>query len=116
MLGESLHETEAEREVADREIERLTGALVAMEADLVVPFGSRATGRALRGSDADLLTVMHGPPEESFPDRLARIWTHLAQRIPVDLLVYTPEEFARLRNRPFLRDALAQGRVLHRAP
>ncbi len=52
-----------------------------------------------------------------FLDRLAVVDEALRERdVPLDVLVYTSEEFAELsRSRPFLRRALREGRVLYEA-
>ncbi|MBI2901861.1 MAG: nucleotidyltransferase domain-containing protein [Planctomycetes bacterium] len=102
------------RAAADGEVRRIVAELAARGATRVVLFGSRARGTARQGSDADLLVVMPCPPEESFPRRIARVWQELRPRMAVDILVYTPEEFAEIAtSRTFVREALAEGRVLH---
>lgn len=101
---------------ATEEIERITQELRRLGATLVVLFGSRARGTATETSDADLLVVMPSIPGETFAGRLARVASDVQPRIPVDLLVYSPDEFASIRvSRRFVRDALAEGRVLHAA-
>ena len=113
-IATPMAESEEERASIECEIERLTRELVELGAERVILFGSRARGTAVRGSDVDLLVVMPCPGEESFPGRLARVAERLAPRTAVDLLVYTPEEFDRLREtRRFVRDAVLEGRVLH---
>ncbi len=39
----------------------------------------------------------------------------LNQRVPADLFVYTPEEIQRLADRPFIRQALAEGETVYAA-
>lgn len=72
-----------------------------------------ASDRAGLFSDADLLVVI--PTEKGFLDRTADLYQLLAPRVDLDLVVYTPEEFERLRGRPFVRRALREGRVLYAA-
>ncbi len=65
--------------------------------DLVLVFGSRARGEALVESDLDLLVVsrqFHGVP---FLERASTLLADLDLPFAVDLLCYTPEEFARKR-------------------
>lgn len=77
-------------------------------------FGSRARGSSVRGSDVDLLVVVPEVPGERFADRVARVWDAVQPRVAMDLLVYTPRELEALREgRRFIRDALAEGVVLH---
>ena len=112
----SLEETPQERSGVEAEIARLASELAALGALLVVLFGSRARNEAILGSDADILAVMPCPASETYAGRLARIATQIRPRIAVDLLVYTPEEFARMKaERRFISEALAEGVVLHGA-
>ena len=82
----------------------------------IVLFGSRARGDERIGSDADLLVVadVPGRPEEreAYVSRLVS-----PRAIPLDLLVYTPDEFERFRAQrgSFLSHVLAEGRTLHEA-
>jgi predicted nucleotidyltransferase len=94
-----------------REIDRLVEMLRTRGATLIVLFGSIARDEATLFSDADVLAVM--PSSESFVDRLANLYCELAPRIDLDLFVYTPAEFEEMRDRPFVRHALREGRVLY---
>lgn len=89
--------------------------LKALGATRVILFGSVARGEVGKRSDLDLIVVLDAPGR--FLDRLALVDEALRERdVPLDVLVYTPEEFAELsRTRPFLRRALREGRVLHAA-
>ena len=77
-------------------------------------FGSRARGTAAAESDIDLIVVAptNRPFVERFRDYLPAL---LDARVGVDLLVYTPEEFARMQaeERPFLVDALAYAKQIY---
>ncbi len=77
-------------------------------------FGSHARGTASAESDIDVMVVAptRRPFVERFRDYLPAI---LDARVGVDLLVYTPEEFARMQaeEQPFLIDALADARQIH---
>ena len=77
-------------------------------------FGSHARGTASAESDIDLIVVAptDRPFVERFRDYLPAI---LDAGVGVDLLVYTPDEFVRMRaeERPFLIDALAEARQVH---
>lgn len=95
------------------EAERIVRALVERGATLVVAFGSFGRGEVGRWSDLDLIAVMES--DLPFVERLAALYEELAPRVGLDLLVYTPEEFAGMRERAFIRRALEEGRVLHAA-
>ena len=77
-------------------------------------FGSHARGTAGDGSDIDVIVV--APTERPFVDRFRDYLPAIVDAgVGVDLLVYTPEEFARMQaeERPFLVDALAGARQVH---
>ena len=77
-------------------------------------FGSHARGAASAGSDIDVIVV--APTERPFVERFRDYLPAIVDAgAGVDLLVYTPEEFARLQaeERPFLIDALADARQVH---
>lgn len=95
------------------EADRIVRALVERGATLVVAFGSFGRGDVARWSDLDILAVMES--ELPFVARLAELYEELAPRVGLDLLVYTPEEFERMKGRVFIRRALEEGRVLHAA-
>jgi predicted nucleotidyltransferase len=76
--------------------------------------GSRARGTADQHSDIDLIIVAESDRSEveRFKDYLPAI---VASPVGVDLFIYTPEEFERLRDeeRPFLMHALADAKLIH---
>ena len=77
-------------------------------------FGSHARGTASAESDIDVIVV--ASTDRPFVDRFRDYLPAIANAdIGVDLLVYTPEEFARMqaKERPFLVDALADARQIH---
>ncbi len=109
-----LREDPRETAAVAKELARITQSLTALGANRVLLFGSRARGEARRGSDSDLMVVMPCPLNETYATRLTRIARAIRSRIAVDLLVYTPEEFERLRaTRPFVQQAVREGVVLH---
>lgn len=109
-------ETPARAEQIAREIDRLTDRLRAIGATRVVLFGSRARGAARAGSDIDLIAVMPCDPSWTFARRLAEVGAAIDPRLATDLLVYTPEEYERMKQSScFLRQALANGKVLFQA-
>lgn len=79
----------------------------------VLLFGSLARGVASDWSDIDLVIVKE--TEKRFLDRTKEVMQLLKPRVGVDILVYTPAEFARLsQERAFVRDEIAgKGEVLY---
>ncbi|MDD9980750.1 MAG: nucleotidyltransferase domain-containing protein [Gammaproteobacteria bacterium] len=77
-------------------------------------FGSHARGTAGDESDIDVIVV--APTERAFVERFRDYLPAIVDaRVGVDLLVYTPEEFAQMQGeeRPFLVDALAGARRVY---
>lgn len=77
-------------------------------------FGSRARGDADAYSDIDVIIVAPSalPAVDRFRDYLPAI---LASPIGVEMFVYTPEEFERLKEeeRPFLMHALEEAKQVY---
>ena len=82
----------------------------------IILFGSYAYGRPTVDSDVDLLVVM--PFEGKGVHQAIEILDRLDARLPVDLLVRTPQELReRLgMNDFFLREVVERGKVLYAAP
>ena len=100
--------------VAMNEIEQF-GRRIGQEfgAEKVILFGSYARGTPSPDSDVDLLVI--GPFAGRSVDKSVEIQMKLRPGFPIDLLVRTPEK---VRERigmgdTFMRDVLAQGRVLY---
>ncbi|MGQ9779767.1 MAG: nucleotidyltransferase domain-containing protein [Bacillota bacterium] len=95
------------------ELERLKRELAGMGAKKIVLFGSYARGRADALTDLDLMVVMES--DLPFVERLGMLYRRLAPRVAVDILAYTPEEWRKMQETPFVRRALKEGRVLYEA-
>ncbi len=81
------------------------------EVQQVILFGSYAAGRRDLLTDLDLIVIMESPLD--FITRAADMARRIHANVAVDLLVYTPEEIERVRQRPFFRHALKTGQVLY---
>jgi predicted nucleotidyltransferase len=79
----------------------------------VLLFGSLAHGNTGDWSDIDLVIVKE--TEKHFLDRTKDVMQLLKPRVGVDILVYTPAEFAQLsQERAFVRDEImGKGKVLY---
>jgi len=96
------------RQKLEQELDRMLPLLKAWGVHKVILFKLRMT------SDRDLLVVME--TSKRFLDRLDELYCLLDPKIALDLLVYTPDEFYRLREtNPLVRRAIAEGRVLYAA-
>ncbi len=86
--------------------------------EMVILFGSHARGQAGMHSDVDLLVVMRedaGRKQPGNPIRRA-----IAERfvLPVDVIISSPEVFARERANPYslIHKALEEGEMLYERP
>jgi predicted nucleotidyltransferase len=96
----------------DEALDRIVAHLAHMpEVERVILFGSYAAGRRDLFTDLDLLVVMNS--EQDFLSRTVELYRQIQAGVDMDLLVYTPEEFERQRQRGFVREALKTGRVLY---
>jgi len=78
---------------------------------LILLFGSMARGDVGSASDIDLIIVKE--TDKKFLDRLDEFYE--GAEIAMDVLVYTPEEFERMKDRGFIRRAIEEGKVLYEA-
>lgn len=108
--------------VDDRVLDSITQTIVStIDPDTVYLFGSRARGDASEDSDVDIAVVK----DTDFRQGASR-YQQLAlliratgvHRVPLDILLYSHEEFDALRLRPshVVHDIALQGRVLYGRP
>ena len=76
---------------------------------LVLLFGSMARGDIGSESDIDLIIVKE--TDKKFLDRLDEFYEDAD--IAMDLLVYTPDEFERMKKRSFIKRASEEGVILY---
>ncbi len=96
-----------------QEVERLTKDARALGVQRVILFGSLVWGNPGLTSDVDLLLIWDTPL--GFLERTAEVYRRLQPQVAADLFVYTPDELTRMAHTPFVRRALAEGRVLYAA-
>jgi len=82
----------------------------------IIMFGSYAYGTPTEDSDLDLLIIMKYVG--SAISKAVEILNHIRPRIPVDLVLRTPEEIQKRiqANDFFLTEILRRGQVLYEAP
>lgn len=80
----------------------------------IILFGSAVQGRMTVDSDVDLLIIKEDTPLYG-ADRIRELSKMIDRNVPVDLLIYRPEEFEkRLKmGDPFLKAVLREGKVLY---
>ncbi|MCS6937464.1 MAG: nucleotidyltransferase domain-containing protein [Candidatus Bipolaricaulota bacterium] len=78
-------------------------------------FGSYLHGRRDLCTDIDLIVLVHS--DRDIVTRTAWLYGRLAAlldlNVDMDIIAYTPEEFAQMRERGFLKYALARGRIIY---
>ncbi|MGQ9627309.1 MAG: nucleotidyltransferase domain-containing protein [Anaerolineae bacterium] len=95
----------------ESEIEHSREELASLGAEMVILFGSAGREETRLGSDIDLIVVMKS--DLDFIERTAALYKALQPRLDADILVYTPQEFAKVsQTSSLVRRALAEGRRL----
>ena len=83
----------------------------------IILFGSAAGGHISEDSDADLAIIKK--TDKNFYDRIGEVSDMVEHDIPLDIFVYTPEEFNRMRSDKygyFVREEiLKKGKVVYDA-
>ena len=101
------------RDVITALASRLEPVLRAYAIDKAILFGSLARDDASPTSDVDLILIQR--TNKRFFDRYDGILEAMGSAVPerdLEVLIYTPEELERIRDRPFVRRALREGKVL----
>ena len=99
----------------ESEIKSITGQIIEKyKPEKIILFGSTAQGKLTSDSDVDLLIIKENTPLYG-ADRIRELSRMIERNIPVDFLVYRPEEFEkRLKmGDPFLKAVLKEGKVLY---
>lgn len=104
---------ERRRRRLQAELERIVSALPGLGVRRALLFGSLARGDVRGQSDLDLIFIVD--TGEPFIERCGRFYQALAPAVGMDLLVYTPAELEAMRERPFLRHALRDAKVIYEA-
>lgn len=99
------------RNLLNHSVNEIVAKLSHLNADRISLFGSYARGRMDLFTDLDVLVIMD--TDKPFIERIAEIHSLLALPVDADILCYTPEEFRRMKDTPFLRKALADEVVLY---
>jgi predicted nucleotidyltransferase len=97
------------------EIESITAQLIEKyKPEKIILFGSAARGDATPDSDVDLLIIKQDTPHYG-ADRIMEVSGLIERAVPVDFLVYRPDEFqSRLgMGDPFIELILKEGKVLY---
>jgi predicted nucleotidyltransferase len=96
-------------------IDSITAQLIEKyKPEKIILFGSAARGDASLDSDVDLLIIKSDTPPYG-ADRIMEVSSLIERDVPVDFLVYRPEEFEkRLKmGDPFIELIIKEGKVLY---
>ncbi|PKN29023.1 MAG: hypothetical protein CVU64_10355 [Deltaproteobacteria bacterium HGW-Deltaproteobacteria-21] len=99
----------------EMEIKSITAQIVQKYGpEKIILFGSAARGAVGPDSDADFLIIKSQTPYYG-ADRIRELSRLIDRDIPVDFLVYRPEEFEKRPQMgdPFLKAILKEGKVLY---
>jgi predicted nucleotidyltransferase len=99
----------------EKEIESITSQIVQKYGpEKIILFGSAARGDVGPDSDADFLIIKGQTPYYG-ADRIRELSQLIERNIPVDFLVYRPDEFEKRLGMgdPFLKAILKEGKVLY---
>jgi len=99
-----------------KKIDNYIGEVVRkLNPNLVILFGSFATGDINEGSDIDILVVTEF--KEDFLDRIRTLMDLNTLKIPIEPVGYTPEEFNQMKKRknPFIMEVLEKGKVMYKS-
>ncbi|MBI2891473.1 MAG: nucleotidyltransferase domain-containing protein [Nitrospirae bacterium] len=100
----------------DERIRHAVEDLAATGAEKIILFGSAARGETDDESDLDFVVIRR--THERFVERLEGAARALRTAEPIDVFVYTPEEFERMarEENPFILNVLSDGRVVFEKP
>ena len=84
-----------------------------LDPELVILFGSFASGDINEGSDIDIMVI--AAFQVSFLDRIKLLLDLNHLGLPIEPIGYTREEFQRMRQRetPFITEVMRKGRILY---
>lgn len=99
----------------EKEIQNITQQIIEKyKPEKIILFGSAARGEPNLDSDVDFLIIKKKTPLYG-ADRIRELSRIIERNIPVDLLIYRPEEFQKRLQMgdPFLKSILEEGKVLY---
>jgi predicted nucleotidyltransferase len=99
----------------EKEIQNITQQIIEKyKPEKIVLFGSAARGKQDLDSDVDLLIIKKQTPLYG-ADRIRELSRIIERNLPLDLLIYRPEEFEKRvqMGDPFLKSVLKEGKVLY---
>lgn len=99
------------RELLRQSAGAIVSKLESLNVEKISLFGSYARGRADLFTDLDVLVILD--TDKPFIERAGEIYSMLCLPVDADVLCYTPEEFRRMRDTPFIKKILEDEVVLY---
>ena len=99
----------------EKEIQDITAQIIEKyKPEKIILFGSAAHGKMTLDSDVDLLIIKKNTPLYGV-DRMRELSKLIERNVPVDLLIYRPEEFEKRLEMgdPFLKTVVKEGKVIY---
>ncbi len=111
-MGYRIADSALRKEILENELLRIVTILKQENVCKVILFGSMCGENIGSSSDIDLVVVQE--TQKRYLQRIEELIQLIKPRHAIDILVYTPEEFAQLRlNNSFVRQITTQGKVLY---
>jgi predicted nucleotidyltransferase len=96
----------------ENELKRLIPEIVKFGVEKIILFGSLNSGDVHKSSDIDLIIIKR--TEKKFFERLDELYNYLNPKVSIDIFVYTPEEFEKMKEEnSFIKLALKKGKVIY---
>lgn len=98
----------------DQNVQRIISDLVQNYKPIkVILFGSRVTGKTHEDSDVDLVVIKQ--TNKNFYDRIADASGSVDHVLPIDIIVYTPEEFKQMSKESWFikSEVINKGKVIY---
>lgn len=104
--------SEKRRERLEKEFKRILPLIKKEGVEKIILFGSFAESCVHKASDMDLIIIKR--TSRRFLERIEEFYKKIKPRCGLDLLVYTPEEFEKLKEEsPFLKKAVKRGKIIY---
>ncbi len=111
-MGYRIADSALRKEILENELERIVAILKQENICKIILFGSMCGETIGSASDIDLVVVQE--TKKRYLQRIEELIQLINPRYAIDILVYTPEEFERLRlTNSFVRQITTQGKVLY---
>jgi predicted nucleotidyltransferase len=96
-----------------KELNNIVKSLKTYKPEKIILFGSAARGEFKKDSDIDIVILKK--TKKNRIDRAKEVYNLVESNLPVDIIIYTPEEFQKRKELGdfFVEDILTQGKILY---